>query len=116
MKGFVSYSQAGELKELGFNWVCNTWYNTNGELCTKSPQKYPAPTLSQVQKWLREVKGLKVYIGVSPNRKFNCYIRNLITDCSLLSALYKKDSYNQALSEGIDQALEFANYLFIEKN
>ena len=92
---FVTYEQAVQLKELGFNWhdqYNQMYYATQnycegnnpfffdtigpGDLISSPRMKEDendgwiededycvlAPTLAQAQKWLREVKGVKVYI------------------------------------------------------
>lgn len=114
MEDSVSYEQAKRLKELGFDWKTHAWYNTHGELWTKCPQAYPAPTLAQVQKWLREVKEIFVYahISVGPRVKGKHYWIITSKDGEVLDSIpFVKlfqlfDSYEQALSAGIDKALE----------
>lgn len=67
---FVTYEQAISLRELGFDWKCFGFYLYDNELNFGGPRDYnfivgndhiSAPTLSQTQKWFREVKGIDVH-------------------------------------------------------
>lgn len=132
---FVSYEQATTLKELGFDWECYSLYNENGKLspnleewCDIAFLNYnyhdvllSAPTLAQAQKWLREVKELDVDItlfrkidardaSAKIKRYYNCEIA-YSEDSEDLHEDF--ESYEQALSAGIDKALEL---LKAEKN
>lgn len=78
-EGFVTYELAVKLKEKGFNEPCYGYYHCNGgndsfELCgngdcdflnSKNLYRVAAPTISQVLKWLREVK--KIVISIFPH-------------------------------------------------
>lgn len=106
---FVTYEQAVLLKELGFDWKCNHYYHLYDELATLSviseyensnefDKNWTAPTLSQAQKWLREVKQIDLFITKELS-KYYWYIGEefQIGNC---------DTYEEALSVGIDSALE----------
>lgn len=67
---FVTFEQAKQLKKLGFDWETNAFYSKDGDLYSSNNPDYwnndiwnehSAPTLSLVQKWLREVKGIDVH-------------------------------------------------------
>lgn len=123
---FVTYKQSVKLKELGFDWktfafylgtVLNTkvpsWQITN----TTDVPIIPAPTLAQAQKWLRE-KEIEVAVFAEFDgelrtgqwvwlmRKFNTHLFDTVfsEDEDL-----NYDTYEQALSAGIDKALELLN-------
>ena len=122
---YVTYFQAVKLKELGFKCVVYTHYpqgdnnirytedaiNWNNSVALIS-----APRLDQAQKWLRD-KG----IHVSANPYCKVYNHNICDaeDCAWSSELYSVpfgrwlnvskgefDTYELALSAGIDAALE----------
>lgn len=120
---YVTYEQAIKLKELEFDWKCNHYYHLYDELpilsyspkfenFNKFDKTRSAPTLAQAQKWLRE-KEIEVcacadFEGSQPNGKWMVFYRKLsspvyATDFSTES----KDTYEQALSAGIDKALAF---------
>lgn len=97
---FVTYDQAVKLKELGFNCECNHMvsspYNSN-RVCF-------APTLSQAQKWLREVKGKEVlvYKDLCNPKYYNLqYIENGTVSADDVQC----DTYEEALSYGINELL-----------
>ena len=136
MEDYATFEQAKALKELGFDWECHYHYETNRLLAPNVKTLYysmdidsddlcfdvnghnigdiSAPTLAQAQKWLREVKGIEVGVFADfdiglPNgkwvwimRKFNTYLCDTIFPEDNINY----DSYEQALSAGIDKALE----------
>lgn len=130
---FVTYSQAVKLKELGFDWECNHYYNTQYEkflpvewfhyssdvdaddLYESNPPKsiitsrVSAPTLTQAQKWLREIKEIDIIVcPIIPKniKKYHCVIdKNNDLDFRL-SMEKLHDNYESALSTGIDKVLE----------
>ena len=119
---FVTFDQAVKLKELGFNEGCNHFYpseqpnapftmpnyHTNDEIYNA----FSAPTLAQTQKWLREKE---IEVGVFAEfdgelrtdkwvwlmRKFNTHLYDTVFPEGI-----SYDTYEQALSAGIDNALE----------
>lgn len=125
---FVTYEQAKALKELGFEHPCThgyyefknkePWLNT----CDYANNTiggdffyYSAPTLYQVQKWLREDKDVSVTIRIftfddngpmycADVCKINREEKHLNLICGPRS-----NSYEGALSLGIDKALDFLN-------
>ena len=114
---YVTYEQAVKLKELGFKDKCNAYYWTEDKAfeCTNSiihknsdtcQTVVMAPLLWQAQKWLREKHNLSVEPICNMVRQWNvnvCEIDNFGT------AVYSKmnlDTYELALSAGIDAALK----------
>lgn len=127
---YVSYEQAVKLKELGFDWKCTHFYNSTMEFPNEilSIERhncieiydysnvdiflYSAPTLYQVQKWLREVKKIIICIGhgTSIPAMYYWYINKpdgTTIDGEIDSTDY--DTYEEALSKAIDKVLE--NYI-----
>lgn len=123
---YVSYELAVKLKEKGFNCECNHYYKDydNGDIfcstvdntyCPVScfdDTEYPAPTLNQAQKWLREEKN--VFVTVEPctlNRKLTgeWYYDITYVWCKGFTRTLSQsgfNSYEKALSAGITKALE----------
>lgn len=129
MEDFVSIEQAVKLEELGFNE--EVFFHFNSETKEIAPiegasyseggpfdtydvledvTKYgliPAPTLSQAQKWLRNVKGIDIDVQFffgSEGKLYYIYIGQY-------SKLHYERvgveySYEKALSAGISKALE----------
>lgn len=123
MEDFVTYEQAIKLKELGFDWKCNHWYNFLKELKTtgdyysgnqwsfqKTPAHADAPTLSQAQKWIYEKFG----IWVDPTwsiieHKFRWVARWIGPLCNGYNQEISNiifDNPFEALSSGLDRVLE----------
>ena len=127
MEDYVTYEQAIKLKEIGFDWECNYIYkkdffnqwiffhclrdayrnhNQGGE---SEPIFVSAPTLSQAQKWLREVKGICVELRIHPlYRNWFGKVFDLkdYPNINFVSDIDLWDTYEQALSVGISKALE----------
>lgn len=131
---YCSFEQSVKLKELGFDWECHYHYEINrllspnvrtfyysmdidsDDLCFdvngRNIGDISAPTLSQAAKWLREVKGISVEsvsCGYEDNVNGNIIWSSFI--CLLKDKLgfdqaATFNSYEQALSAGIDKALE----------
>lgn len=128
---FVKYEQAKALKELGFNRECHYRFNIDKQIVPNVVYSnagvdsddvavdvnfrcigdISAPTLSQAAKWLREVKKLCICsINKIDNRgryKYQWLVVFLNEDKSESSDPKFFDTYEQALSSGIDKALEF---------
>ena len=115
---YVSFKQAKDLKELGFDWECNRFYNStlnediNGWLSCEnfnnSDYSISAPTLAQAQKWLREEKKIDVIVFLSYPRGERKYHYGIHRQFPFLNYVddYHHDTYELALSAGIDKALE----------
>ena len=96
---YVSFETARMLKEAGFDWPCEKWFELKG--CTPvewgadarcnwnvSKDDYSRPTLSLVAKWLREENN--IYVEVI--RKFTCWKFSLINlTLTLMRRLWRKD-------------------------
>lgn len=115
---FVTFEQAAKLKELGFDWKCMKGYahypnesvrtfnaqeeNINGEY---NEWCYSAPTLAQAQKWLREVKKLLIEVGYRSYKKWSGTVSDF-RNGRIYTAIDDNNTYEEAISEGIDKALE----------
>lgn len=118
---YCTYEQSIKLKELGFDWIYGegfqekTYYNSLKTLCQFDEEivttELPAPTLAQAQKWLRE-KGIIVLAGYEPYKywlienegpKWKYYINS---KDSIHHSMAEFNSYEQALSAGVDKAFE----------
>ena len=124
---YVSFEQAKALKELEFDWeVVKGYSHFPGEkIKTFNAQEenvnaiyskwcFAAPSLYQTQKWLREVKKLDIDITLFRDidarreppkikRYYNCEIAYSEDSEDLYEDF---DSYEEALSSGINKALE----------
>lgn len=127
---YVTFEQALKLKELGFNWKCIRFYNISqssyplfkrigeyeiefGDYNNKAQHLCSAPTLTQSQKWLREVKGIHVWVESEPNEYDNgityaIYVwdNNKRQYPENYNGIESRNNYEQALSLGIDKALK----------
>ena len=142
MEDFVTYEQAIKLKNLGFDWDCGYYYNEcNQNFMPNTNDSYgmlntndlldninriwnciSAPTLSQAQKWLRNIKDIIIVIDFDNwCEKYGCHVyKKTIYNSENIKDSYGSmlvtnesnedfDSYEQALSMGIDKALELLN-------
>ena len=128
---YVSYSQAVELKRMGFDWKVDRSYTDvikesareewDEEECQWSTvydcNIYPKPRLDQVAAWLREEKGIDIEVVTILNQfnKTKYYKANLCyfdkdergeDYANYKIACLNINSYENALSIGIDKALE----------
>ena len=122
---FVTFEQATKLKELGFDWNCNHYYDASEQIneCVDSNVSnydnfngncfiegvISAPLLSQAQKWLRDNHNIDICIVRSGI--FNkSYYYEIIIDCDFNNMIQGNSlpniSYEESLSESIDKALE----------
>lgn len=123
-KDFVPFETAKKLKAAGFDYPCY-WYYTSenapagchwvaytGMLPTKNTTEnsnYSKPELYQAQKWLREVKGIAVNVIAHDGGKYDydiVFLPNSADYGGLLNRSPWCSTYEEALSEGIDDALE----------
>lgn len=111
---FITYEQAVKLKELGFDWGCDHYYHLYDEQSTlsalpkfenfnKFDKNWSAPTLAQAQKWLREVKETEVIVIRIDEDIYSYMIYGELVNVSSKTHF---NFYEQALSAGIDRALE----------
>ena len=108
---FVPKEIALKLKEKGFDWrvgyaydnVCNCMYTVT-EYCINY---IPAPTISQVLKWLRKEKKIHITIDIW-GRTWGYDILALPSGSSLHWTAYdeKINSYEQAALAGIEYYLD----------
>lgn len=129
MEDFVTYEQAIKLKELEFNWECHYRYNINKQLVPNVVYSncgvdsddlavdvnfrcigdISAPTLSQAAKWIREKYNLFIHVYLHLD---DCWLYEIQYIFYYDYHKYKPEDeqwwrpYEQALSAGIDQALE----------
>lgn len=118
-KDFVPFETAKKLKAAGFDWTCQNFHiekipETEREEWDEDECQYatvydivktPIPTLWQAQKWLRKVKRLHIlvdfsYVGTWFYKVFP------IVGCCINKSLFSYTTYEEALSAGIDAALE----------
>lgn len=126
IEDFVTFEQSVELKELGFDWETDYMIVVLSDNSQRIVSKidfrgaclnrildeyYYAPTLAQVQKWLREVKGLDitinhVYYRLDTGDKVT-YGLHIGDQSTFKTEFYRNyDTYCEALTIGIDNALK----------
>ena len=110
---FITYELAVKLKKKGFGWRVDCAYEDGGEckyIITEYDVDYiPAPTISQVLKWLREEK--KIYClphfdqGID---KWLFYIASPNAGCEFVEFISGSiyDTYEEAALAGIEYYLE----------
>lgn len=104
MEDYVDFEQAIKLEEFGFDWECSN--NDMTYLGVKTP------TLSQAQKWLREVKKIHIIVrfGICGKHYDKPYCFEIYQDNGevFLGRFieYEFRTYENALSEALDKALE----------
>lgn len=136
---FVTYEQAVKLKRLGFDWKCRYFYESDNKVLmpleeivsaieghdfcitsdtlmedfNKQQDICSAPTLAQVQKWLREVKNIYVFsnkaIAFPDTLKGKFYWEIINKDLEVVDRCLScdlTDTYEQSLSIGISKAIE----------
>lgn len=116
---FVTYQQAEQLKQLGFDWECNhSYYGHRSKdlvgFCTYhdfnkngGPNECSAPTQTIAQKWLREVKKIEVNANYdNVKEKWYWFINDMQECCMTTIDDYNFDTFEQALSAGIDKVLD----------
>ena len=73
---YVSLEVAKLLKEAGFDWECDKFYDCTNSDCARY-EEYSAPTLEIAQRWLREVKKLDISIHYDPTIKSQPYVYSM---------------------------------------
>lgn len=114
---YVGFTTAVELRKLGFDKKCDCHYTKNGKFvpgacCNDYPDKLAAPTLWQVQKWLREEKAVEVTVdALETDNKIYCYFNKIYCDFwwPWMSGDYSAETYEQALAKGIEGAIFMLN-------
>lgn len=127
MEDIISYEQAKDLKEAGFNDKTRYLFKLDGSnvFWCPSSRNYPrclkAPSLAQVAKWLREIKGLFIDVWLSASG-YSWYIEKCSTPENRGTFVAQHDeesgddedsgsftTYEKALSDGISKALSILN-------
>lgn len=109
----VSREVAKLLKKAGFDWPSIGYYNKLGFFHNAIPQygELKAPALDVAQKWLREVKNVRVCIdGLFLSKTSNRYVvRWTNFPCTVwknTTEMFEYDTYEEAQEAGIRKALE----------
>ena len=114
---YVSFETAKLLKEAGFDWPCEKWFELKDGTPVEwgadarcnwnvSKDDFSRPTLSLAAKWLRRENN--IYVEVI--RKFTCWkfsLINLNPVCIIKLTAGSFNTYEEALEEGLKEALEF---------
>lgn len=115
---FCSYKIAAKLKELGFDLNCRAFYWTDDGTFKETTHDVfnnpysncitmvAAPTLAQAQKWLRQVHKLSVEPICNMVRQWNVNVCDIDKFVEILWAKIGLDTYESALSAGIEAALK----------
>lgn len=121
MEDFVTFEQAIKFKELGFDWKCYTFYHgdnwcglSHSGMCENHnmfEKCVSAPTLSQAQKWMREVKNIHLEIKYMSNPQYEPWVGKVVIienypKPNTIIDIDTCDTYEEALSICIDKALE----------
>ena len=126
---FIPYTQAIDLKQLGFNEPCWAWYNIsdedirycyseqrtpivnsqeewNAQIWGSKVENIGLPTFSQVFKWFREKYNLLGIVGYCDDNsgKFMSVIDKINSDIDY--DMNVKDTYEQAELACIDRLIE----------
>lgn len=123
---YVTIKQAQALKRLGFDWECDHYYAIGGHdwhlLRTEGgipanfnkdidafPIDCSAPALHMAAKWLREAKGIAVNVDAHYGGWYDWEIvllQNAAEDIEVSNLSMWCKTYEEALSEGINEVLE----------
>ena len=109
---YVSLETAKLLKQAGFDWECNRFYDCTNSDCVRY-EEYPAPTLDVAQRWLREVKGMCLTIQPlfdKVNEQFNVVVGftpfiHRMDGEMIIASLDNEHSYEKAQEAGIKKCL-----------
>ena len=117
---YVTYKQAIKLKKWGFDWNVNKvyhrpstlaewelfpWHSEYNDWNNEGKFYRSAPTLSLAQKWLREKHNLSVEPICNMVRQWNVNVCNIDNFGTAVYSKMNLDTYELALSAGIDAAL-----------
>lgn len=112
---FVTYEQALQLKQLGFDWKCYTFYHwdnwcglSHSGICENHnmfEKCISAPTLAQVMKWLDEKYGIWIQVERDSieTKLFTCEINHADEIYHKLCGIFKTPF--QAIAEGVEEAI-----------
>lgn len=105
-KDYCDYETCVALKELGFNDSTDLRYNYS-QILGDFLGGVKAPTLYEAQKWLREEKKLFVEITLGAfDQTYLWEIYNTENSDLITGGFSSYDTYEEALSEGIMDAVE----------
>lgn len=109
-KDYCDYDTCVALRELGFTLdMTEKVYERN--LMTNRYETIPKPSLYEAQKWLREERGIGVFVSGFKNG-YTFWINNLLNGDTLYQGFFdnqtgkKYNSYEEALAEGIKEAVK----------
>ena len=106
----ISFETAKLAKEKGFNITgCTSRYWNNTLVTGANIQGVAAPTQSLLQKWLREVHNIHMFVSITTNDIFLCRILNpLFKNGSEGRFIICKmcNTYEEALEQGLIEALK----------
>ena len=117
-ESYVSLETAKLLKEAGFDWPCEKWFELKDGTPVEwgadascnwnvSKDDYSRPTLSLAAKWLREVKNIHIQIYCTSNSDWG-YMTDIIGDCDEpLCEDSKFPTYERALEVALEEVLEW---------
>lgn len=126
-EALVTFPTAKLAKEKGFKWGTSKGYCEDGILTVSQyaskcyndsedyPTKYSAPTQSLLQKWLREVHNLHLYIDTTPSfeqmeshkSKYKISIKVPFSPFKWTTGrYYLGNTYEEALEIGLQEALK----------
>ena len=106
---FVSLEVAKLLRDTGFDWECRECYPSSFMACRY--EEYAKPTLEVSQRWLREVKGIHLYVRpILDERKY--VVTVVVGDLTWGQVIdntgtaKRFNTYEEAQEAGIKKALE----------
>jgi len=114
----ISFETAKLAEEKGFNIPCPLYFRENGSTTTETAMKtslegidyYAQPTQSLLQKWLREVHDIHVYVNYYSFavRESNGYYYHFGKSVRNVQLMYygKYNTYEEALEIGLQGALK----------
>lgn len=114
---YCSFEQCVKLKEIGFDWECDYWYYnltkriifTHRSECFDFDNMTAAPTLAQVAKWLRDKNNIYIHVYLHLD---DCWRYEIGDVNDWDKYVFEPETglwwrtYEDALSTGIDKALE----------
>lgn len=119
---YCDYELSLALKVAGFDYPCyfyytrkdspddHVWLTTSEEAPIDYNRSVYAgcsmPTLAQAQKWLREVKGVIVFVEYTLDKPYDGYSFVVVAHGKAHIYCEEWDTYESALSAGIETALE----------
>ncbi len=116
----ITFETAKLAKEKGFDLIVRSAYHYNGSNCiqitTKNSENLgiSAPTQSFLQKWLREVHNIEVFVrpfinGENHDKHYRCFIVWFDGRMYQDNKYFSNQSYEEALEAGLLEALKLIN-------